>query len=176
MSALQELGTTLEHARARYIQQNPKSKALHAEASNSLPGGNTRAVLHADPFPLYIKSGHGYQVTSEDGTTYTDFTGEFTAALYGHSSPVIRKTITTVLTTIGLNLSGTTRAEQSLASAICARFNVSKVRFTNSGTEANLQALAAARRFTKKHKVVVFGGAYHGGVLGFAGGKPAANN
>lgn len=69
MSALQELGTTLEHARARYIQQNPKSKALHAEASNSLPGGNTRAVLHADPFPLYIKSGHGYQVTSEDGTT-----------------------------------------------------------------------------------------------------------
>ncbi|KAG8421603.1 hypothetical protein J3458_003469 [Metarhizium acridum] len=176
MPALQELATTLGQARARYIQQNPKSKALHAEAANSLPGGNTRAVLHADPFPLYIKSGRGYQVTSEDNATYTDFTGEFTAALYGHSPPVIQNTITTVLTTIGLNLSGTIRAEQSLARAICARFNVSKVRFTNSGTEANLQALAAARRFTKKRKVVVFGGAYHGGVLGFAGGKPAANN
>lgn len=53
---------------------------------------------------------------------------------------------------------------------------MSKIRFTNSGTEANLQALAAARYFTRKRKIVVFGGAYHGGVLGFSGGKPAANN
>lgn len=59
----------LEQARAKYIQQNPKSKALHVKALDSLPGGNTRAVLHADPFPLYMKSGHGYQVTSEDGKT-----------------------------------------------------------------------------------------------------------
>jgi glutamate-1-semialdehyde 2,1-aminomutase len=96
--------------------------------------------------------------------------------LYGHSCPLIQNTITTVVTTIGLNLSGTISAEHALASAICARFGISKLRFTNSGTEANLQALAAARHFAKKRKIVVFGGAYHGGVLGFPGGKPAANN
>jgi glutamate-1-semialdehyde 2,1-aminomutase len=66
MSASQELATTLDLARAKYVRQNPRSEALHAEALNSLPGGNTRAVLHADPFPLYIKSGRGYQVTTED--------------------------------------------------------------------------------------------------------------
>jgi glutamate-1-semialdehyde 2,1-aminomutase len=50
---------------------------------------------------------------------------------------------------------------------ICERFKLGKVRFCNSGTEANLHALAGARRFTGKRKVMVFYGAYHGAVLGF---------
>lgn len=66
MSPEQGLQVALEQARAKYIQQNPESKKLHTQALEFLPGGNTRAVLHADPFPLYMKAGHGYQVTSED--------------------------------------------------------------------------------------------------------------
>lgn len=50
------------------------------------------------------------------------------------------------------------------------------IRFCNSGTEANLHALAAARRFNSKRKIVVFGGGYHGAVLSFGSGKPAENN
>lgn len=53
---------------------------------------------------------------------------------------------------------------------MCSRFHLERVRFTNSGTEANLHALAGARKFTGRRKVVVFSGGYHGGVLGFWNG------
>lgn len=57
-------------ATERYVSRNQKSKALHEEAVKIFPGGNTRTVLHTNPFPLCMKSGKGYQVFSEDGDTY----------------------------------------------------------------------------------------------------------
>lgn len=59
----------LDNAIARYETRNPQSKALHLQAVRSLPGGNTRTLLHVSPFPVFMKSGTGYQVTSEDGHT-----------------------------------------------------------------------------------------------------------
>lgn len=108
--------------------------------------------------------------------SYTDLTGEFTAALYGHSNPVILSAINNVLQNVGMNVGATTAQEQVFARELCSRFDLEHIRFANSGTEANIHALAAARAFTKKRKVVVFGGGYHGAVLGFAGDKPGANN
>ncbi|KAG5788935.1 hypothetical protein H9Q69_011995 [Fusarium xylarioides] len=173
---IQQIQAELEAATTRYIGRNPRSKALHDEALKSMPGGNTRTVLHASPFPVVIKSGKGHQITSEDGHTYTDFTGEFTAALYGHSNPVIISAIRDVLDNVGMNVGGNTAQEQIFASEVCSRFDLEHVRFCNSGTEANIHALAAARAFTKKRKVVTFSGGYHGAVIGFKGGKPEANN
>lgn len=66
----QGLKTALDAAKLRYTQNNKISEALHEEATKTLPGGNTRTVLHTNPFPLYMRSGKGYQVTSEDGQTY----------------------------------------------------------------------------------------------------------
>jgi glutamate-1-semialdehyde 2,1-aminomutase len=65
----QRIQTELDAATARYITRNSRSKALHDEAVKSMPGGNTRTVLHASPFPVVIKSGRGHQLTSEDGYT-----------------------------------------------------------------------------------------------------------
>jgi glutamate-1-semialdehyde 2,1-aminomutase len=93
--------------------------------------------------------------------------GELSAGLYGHSNPTIHSAITNTLSTIGLNLGGNTSHEVTYASLLCSRFNLDRVRFTNSGTEANLHAIAGAKRVTGRRKVVVFGGAYHGAVLGF---------
>ncbi|KAH6898927.1 pyridoxal phosphate-dependent transferase [Thelonectria olida] len=166
----------LDAAQARYVERNPQSKALHDEAIKTMPGGNTRTVLHTGPFPVAMKSGKGYQLTSEDGHTYTDLTAEFTAALYGHSNPVILSAIATALQTTGLNVGATTAQEQIFARELCRRFDLEHVRFANSGTEANLHALAAARAFTNKRKIVAFGGGYHGAVIGFADDKPGANN
>lgn len=106
---------------------------------------------------------------------YTDFLGEFTAALYGHKNLAIQEAILSVLQKTGMNVGATTAQEQVFAQDICQRFHMQQVRFCNSGTEANLHALAAARAFTQKRKVVTFGGGYHGAVLGFADGKPGAN-
>ncbi|KAM5356157.1 hypothetical protein ACJ41O_002803 [Fusarium nematophilum] len=173
---VQNLQAELDAATARYIARNPRSKALHEEAVKAMPGGNTRTVLHTSPFPVAMKSGKGHQVTSEDGHVYTDLAGEFTAALYGHSNPVILSAITDVLGKTGMNVGATTAQEQVFARELCRRFCLEHVRFANSGTEANLHALAAARAFTRKRKVVTFGGGYHGAVIGFKGGRPEANN
>lgn len=107
---------------------------------------------------------------------YTDLTAEFTAGLYGHSNPVILDALNNVLQNIGLSVGATTAQEQLFASEICRRFGLERIRLTNSGTEANLHALQAAKLFTGKNKVVAFGGGYHGAVLGFKEGGPAANN
>ena len=76
---------------------------------------------------------------------------------------------------MGLNLGGTTGQEAKYAALLCSRFGLERIRFANSGTEANLHAVAAARHFTGKRKVVVFRGGYHGAVLSFGHGI-AANN
>lgn len=65
----QRLKDLVGSAKQRYISKNKTSKTLHEEATQLLPGGNTRTVLHANPFPIYMKSGKNHQVTSEDGQT-----------------------------------------------------------------------------------------------------------
>ncbi|KAM3444473.1 hypothetical protein NHJ13734_001440 [Beauveria thailandica] len=170
------LRAALDAAVENFVTRNPKSKALHEKAVKTFPGGNTRTVLHTDPFPLCMKSGKGYQVFSEDGDTYTDLTAEFTAGLYGHSNPDIIAVLQHVIQNVGLNVGATTAQEQLFARELCDRFDIERVRLTNSGTEANLHALAAAKLYTGKSKVVAFDGGYHGAVLGFKDGKVAANN
>lgn len=99
-----------------------------------------------------------------------------TAGLYGHSHPLISETITSTLAGTGMNMGATTVAEARFAEAISDRFtNIHQLRFCNSGTEANLYALSVARQVTGRRKVIVFDGAYHGGVLSFAHGV-APNN
>jgi glutamate-1-semialdehyde 2,1-aminomutase len=107
---------------------------------------------------------------------YTDFVGEMTAGLFGHSQPLIRKTIIDTIDNVGLNLGANNAQEAEYAGLLCSRFGIDRIRFCNSGTEANLHALAAARCFTEKRKIVVFAGGYHGAVLSFGGGHAAPNN
>jgi glutamate-1-semialdehyde 2,1-aminomutase len=164
----------LEAAQARFAARNDKSWKLHQESAKSLPGGNTRSLLHTPPFPVFLKNGKGYQVTSEDGHVYTDLVGEMTAGLYGHSQPLIQETLISTIQNVGLNLGGTTTLETQHAALICSRFNLGRVRFTNSGTEANLHAIQGARRFTGRRKAVAFTGGYHGGCFTFGDG-PAEN-
>lgn len=65
-----ELQDRLNNAIVNYENKTPNSKKLYDEALLSLPGGNTRTLLFTSPWPCYIKHGHGYQVTDEDGHTY----------------------------------------------------------------------------------------------------------
>jgi glutamate-1-semialdehyde 2,1-aminomutase len=116
-----------------------------------------------------------YLIKSHSNFSYTDFVGEMTAALFGHSHPLIQEALISTIQGMGLNLSGNTKLEAQHSSLLCSRFNLSLIRFTNSGTEANLHAIQGAKRFTGKHKVVVFTGGYHGGCFSFPEDKPAEN-
>ncbi len=167
--------TALDEARAAYSARYPASAAQHARAREVLPGGNTRSVLYASPFPLTLTRGEGGQVWDVDGNQYTDMLGEYTAGLFGHSNLAIQDAVRSALQD-GINLGGHTAAEERFARAIVERFPALElVRFTNSGTEANLLALATACAVTERRDVLVFNGAYHGGVFVFGGGSSPLN-
>ena len=167
-----DLESALAEARAEYAARNPKSAARQAEAAKVMPGGNTRTVIHFPPYPLTIARGEGARVWDADGHEYRDFLGEFTAGLYGHSHPAIMKAIRTALEG-GIALGGPNLVEAKLAALVCDRFpSVEQVRFTNSGTEGNLLAVSAARAYTRRSKVLVMEGGYHGGVFYFSGPTP----
>ncbi len=164
------LDTALAEARAHYTDLRPASLQAFETAQAYMPGGNTRTVLFHSPFPLRIVSGDGCHVTDADGFTYVNMLGEYTAGLFGHNNPVIRKAIDKALDN-GINLSGHNPNEITLARLVCERFPaIDQVRFTNSGTEANLMAISTARYATRKNQVMVFKGGYHGGLLYFGNG------
>lgn len=170
------LDAALAEAAERYAAANPASAARYEEACRSFPGGNTRTVLFYDPFPLSMAGGEGARLRDLDGHEYRDFLGEYTAGLYGHSEPRILEEIRQALAG-GVVLGAPNRYEVELAALVCARFpSVERVRFCNSGTEANLMALGLARAATGREKVLVFEGGYHGGVLLFKEGESGPLN
>jgi glutamate-1-semialdehyde 2,1-aminomutase len=169
------LDETLAEACATYTARRPRSLAQHQQAATVMPGGNTRSVLYHGPFPFAVAHGEGCRITDADGLTYVNMIGEYTAGLFGHSHPAIRAAIARALDT-GINLTGHNLFEAELARLVCARFpSVESVRFTNSGTEANLLALATATIATGRRTILAMRGGYHGGLLTFAGGGNPVN-
>ena len=140
-----------------------------------MPGGNTRSVLQFDPFPFRVERAEGRRLHDVDGHQYLDFLGNYTAGLLGHSPGPVLDAAQQALAD-GWSLGSVHANEVRLAELLTARFaSLEQVRFTNSGTEANLMALAAATHHTKRTKVVVFENGYHGGVLTF-GSAPSPVN
>ncbi|WP_342640096.1 aspartate aminotransferase family protein [Rhodoligotrophos ferricapiens] len=169
------LDDALDQAERRYRDSNPKSAERHEAAARTMPGGNTRTVLHYTPFPVAIVRGEGARITDLDGHTYTDFLSEYTAGLYGHSNEVIAAAVREALAN-GVVLGGPNAYEAQLAKLLCDRFpSCDKVRFCNSGTEANVNAIGLARAVTGRSDVMIFASAYHGGVLSFSGGGSPMN-
>ncbi|QNK66947.1 aspartate aminotransferase family protein [Variovorax sp. PAMC26660] len=165
------INKALEKAHRQFTESNPVSLRQFEEQARYMPGANSRSVLFYAPFPLTIAKGEGAALWDADGHRYADFIAEYTAGVYGHSAPEIRDAVIEAMKS-GINLTGHNLLEGKLAQVICERFpQVEQLRFTNSGTEANLMALTAALHFTGRRKIVVFSGGYHGGVLGF-GAKP----
>jgi glutamate-1-semialdehyde 2,1-aminomutase len=173
-AAVADLEMLVAAAERRYVERNPESRRLHQERAKVMPGGNTRTIIHVEPFPLTIVRGEGAQLTDADGHEYVDFLGEYTAGLFGHSHPVVTQAIRDALDD-GISFGAPNLYEERLAAALRGRFpSVELVRFCNSGTEANLLAMSLARVATGKPAIMVFEGGYHGGVFFFqtAAGSP----
>ena len=172
MNALQH---AIEDARKRYAELNPLSRAAEKAALRYLPGGNTRSVLHFEPFPLTMVSGDGAELTDLDGHRYVDFVGEYSAGLFGHSDPRIKAAVNAALDT-GIAMGAPTNYERELAGLLCNRYPaLDQVRLCNSGTEANLMALTTACAVTGRKKLLTFRDSYHGGVIKFPGGRCELN-
>ena len=162
-----DLASCLAEARAGYAARRPHSGERHRRALRVMPGGNTRSVLSYGPFPTAMARGEGCTLWDIDGHEYLDLCGEYTAGLFGHSEPRIQRAVAAAMAG-GVNLAAVGEPEVALAEILCDRFAAMElVRFTNSGTEANLMAVTAARAFTGREALLVFRGGYHGGVLTF---------
>ncbi len=167
-----DLETSYAEAEETFKIRNPKSGSINESAGQVMPGGNTRTVLHYAPYPLTFTQGKGAHLWDADGHKLVDFLGEYTAGLYGHDNSIIQSAIETAVHD-GIVLGGPNMMEAKLARAIVDRFPALElVRFTNSGTEANLMAIGAARAFTGRSKIIGMQGGYHGGVLYFASPSP----
>jgi glutamate-1-semialdehyde 2,1-aminomutase len=168
-----DLDVALAEAREQYTAARPASARIHLRARGVLPGGNTRSVLFYTPFPTAMAHGEGCFLEDVDNHRYVDFCGEYTAGLFGHSEPRIQAALHAAIDR-GLNLASVGEREGQLAALLCARFpSLDRVRFTNSGTEANMMALGAARAFCGRPGILAFRGGYHGGLLTLvSGGSP----
>ena len=164
----------VRRAQGSFADRNPNSRRHYDEARKYLPGGQTRSVLTHAPFPLTFVSGSGATLTDADGHTYLDFLGDYTAGLLGHSE---RRVLDKAFEALSTNASvgGIHPAEATLAKLMCDRFGIERVRFTNSGTEANLLAMTTAVLATGRKKILVFKGGYHGSVFYFASGAAPWN-
>ena len=164
-----DINAALAEAKEAYVARNPRSLARYVEATTVMPGGNTRTVLHYNPFPVAMVRAEGCRMWDADSAEYVDFLGEYTAGLYGHSHPLIRAAVDQALDN-GISFGASNMTEARFARAVCDRFGLERVRFTNSGTEANLLAISTAVAATGRRKVMVMRGGYHGAVFTFSPG------
>ena len=145
-----------------YPETSLQSKALYERARASLPGGNTRTTVFMKPFPLYAHHGEGCRVWDVDGVSRIDCINNFTAAIHGYAHPTIVDAATRQLA-LGTAFGLPTESEIDLPELLIERVaSVQSLRFTNSGTEAVMMALKAARAFTGRPKIAKCEGAYHG--------------
>ena len=166
------LDVALDDVTRRYRERNPRSAELARAAADVMPGGNTRSVLHTEPFALRVGSDEGAVLTTVDGEQVVDLLGDYSAGLLGRR-PEVADAVRGVLAR-GWGYGAMAEPETAFARALVERFDsVDQVRFTNSGSEADLMAVLTARHVTGRDRVVVFEGAYHGGPMTFLpGGEP----
>jgi len=153
---------SLEKETAEYAAKTPRSRALHEEAAAVMPGGNSRTTTFFDPYPFYFQRGQGAHVWDADGIERVDFNNNYTSLVLGHATPDVIKAVQAVAES-GLSFPGPTEHEIRLAEMITRRVpSVESLRFTNSGTEATMNAVRLARAFTDRTKIAKFEGAFHG--------------
>jgi glutamate-1-semialdehyde 2,1-aminomutase len=145
-----------------YLARTPRSAALFERATASIPGGSTRTTVFNPPYPPYMVRGEGLRTWDVDGNEYRDFLGNYTSLILGHSHPAVVEAVTAQVRKASA-FAAPTETEIELAEEIRRRLpSVERLRFTNSGTEATMFAIRAARAFTGRDLVARFDGAYHG--------------
>ena len=146
---------------AALLERTPGSAKLYERAIKSLPLGVASSFHANDPYPIYVEEGHGSKVTDVDGNSYIDFHNGFGTMVVGHAHPKVVEAIERAART-GTHFAATTPTTVAFAEEICDRFNLDSVRFTNSGTEATMDAIRLARAATGRDVVVKIEGSYHG--------------
>jgi glutamate-1-semialdehyde 2,1-aminomutase len=142
-----------------------KSKTLFEQAKKYIPGGvnsPVRAFKSVGGDPLFITHGNGSKFYDADGNEFIDYIGSWGPHLFGHNPPFIKKALADAIDN-GVSFGAPTELEIRMAELISQLVpSVERVRMVNSGTEATMSAVRAARAYTRKDKMIKFEGCYHG--------------
>ena len=145
----------------RLLDQTRGSARMYKLASAYLPLGVASSFQTMEPYPVYLARGAGSHLWDVDGNEYLDFHNGFGVTICGHAHPRIVEAIERAARN-GTHFAAMTEAAVTLASELCRRFGLDRVRFANSGTEATMEAIRVARAVTGRSGVVKVEGAYHG--------------
>ncbi len=147
--------------------QNPtltpsRSAALYERARRVMPGGCSRNTVLRKPHPLYVENGAGCFITDIEGVTRIDFANNMASLIHGHAYPAVVEAVSAQLQK-GSAFTLATQVEIEFAEHMCSRnVGFENIRFVNSGTEAVMGCLKAARAYTGRPKIAKVEGAYHG--------------
>lgn len=159
MSMYEKVKAAMEE---EYRSLRPKSEALHIRARKVMPGGDTRSITYFKPYPSFVTHGEGCKMWDVDGLELLDFQNNYTSLIHGHAFPPIVEAMRKQLEK-GTIYATPLEQQVELAEMICVRTpSIDMIRFCNSGTEATMHAVRAARAYTGKVKVVKLEGGYHG--------------
>ena len=146
---------------AEYRRRTPKSAALFERAQDAMPLGVASSFQAYDPYPLFMTDARGSRIWDADGNEYVDFDMAFGVLAAGHSHPILAEALQRRVAN-GTCYTFPVEDGIALAEEIKARFGADLVRFSNSGTEATMDAIRVARGYTGREKIVKFEGGYHG--------------
>ena len=145
-----------------YPAATSRSAELHQRGKSVIPDGVSRSTVIIRPHPIYVEHGEGAWITDVDGNRYLDCNNNFTSIILGHADPEIENAVRKQLAN-GTAFSLATEAEIQLAELLCSRIpTCQQIRFCNSGTEAVMGAIKAARAFTNRPAIIKIEGSYHG--------------
>ncbi len=148
--------------RLRQASARSRSKHLFDRAKGVFTDGTTRASVERDPFPIYAQRGEGAYLVDVDGNRLLDLNNNFTTLIHGHGFAHVSEAVVDLLR-LGTCFANPTEHEIALAELLTARIPaMERVRFVNSGTEAVMFAIKAARAFTARPAIARIEGAYHG--------------
>ena len=130
-----------------------------------MPGGvnsPVRAYGNVGATPPFIARAKGSHIYDVDGNDYIDYVGSWGPMLLGHAHDSVIKAVSETAQN-GLSFGAPCGLESELAKLVMSLVpSVEMIRMVNSGTEATMSAIRAARGFTGRDKIVKFEGCYHG--------------
>lgn len=146
-----------------YPDPDSRSAELFRRAQRVLPDGGSRSTIRIAPYSIYVREARGKFVTDVDGNRLMDFNNNYTALIHGHCHPAIVEAVSRQLDGRGTGFSFGSEAELALGELLVGRSeNFDQIRFMNSGTEAVMNAIKAARAWTGKPKIAKCENSYHG--------------
>jgi len=147
----------------KYVSKTSKSKVLYERARKVLPAGVSYGLRYFEPYPFYTAKAKGSKLYDVDGNEYIDFWLGHTALILGHSPPAVVDAVKRQLVN-GTHYGTSHELEIELAEQVVKMISGAEmVRFSNSGTEANMYTTRLARAYTGRNKIAKFEGGWHGG-------------